>query len=265
MFIPSYDCQTAVAWAIELPEHSGEEPARCPRHLCSEGCSALSSRDCRLWSSNPDQDNDCKGQTGGGRDSEFLLPNQVSSPTRTHGPLAVQSEAGPAVAREEPVHFQLPMQNTSAVTAALKTTTLSQSAALHSVFGQHREEVWVQFWRQGKLILVAGLRPPPEFLLSEIARHTPPSPGGIIRRPSRRGHEMSEQGCRGATDVCTRAHPVRAQAVKAGLLGLFFFDPCAWQCCNFARAEGWLFYDEHACSACRRRACCVPQMESQHE
>ena len=226
--------------ATEAPDHSGQEAAQAAGHPPAACTSVL--RPSSL------EEGTC--------DEELLLPNQVHSPgmKRERALLAVEQSEDIAQACEEhecetaSTRVRDSIKSLQITSAATASPGIMRRARDH--YGTER---WLPYWRDGKLILVSGLRPPPEVLLKEIARHTPMSPSSIIRQPAHPDNRMTLPEPT-ANDVCTRAHPVQTQAIKAGLLGSYFFDPRAWQCCNSARAEGWESYDLHACPACRRRS-----------
>jgi hypothetical protein len=128
---------------------------------------------------------------------------------------------------------------------------------------------WRAYRRSGRFMMLTGAHQPPEFLLREIAKHTPAE--SVLRQPeTAAGHanaareeakteSRSAKPCdpeqRPPPALCTRTHPVTVKQLNAGLYGIFFFDPQASQCCNTARAStGWVSYRMHACQDCRRRA-----------
>jgi len=128
---------------------------------------------------------------------------------------------------------------------------------------------WRAYRRSGRFMMLTGAHQPPEFLLREIAKHTPAE--SVLRQPETvAGHahaakaeakteSRSAKSCdpeqRPPPALCTRTHRVTVKQLNAGLYGIFFFDPQASQCCNTARAStGWVSYRMHACQDCRRRA-----------
>lgn len=146
--------------------------------------------------------------------------------------------------------------------------------------------LWVPYQRAGKFMMVAaatssqwGLQSQraPESLLATIAKHTPQhQPGYVLRQPScahavtptTSSHHHSTSSPHTADSakssssssassrpaICSRVQPVNAQLINAGLLGVFIFDPNAWQCCNTAKVKGWRMYQDHACAHCKERA-----------
>ena len=207
-------------------------------------------------------------------DAPFVLPNQIESPSssRTRSAPDAPSAAAGAQTRVDLAdvkvafqgHIKKPVQHAELAAPSLAASSVSPRLLPHAHTRVPRpEELWLPCWVDGKLILVTGQRGvagsrPPAFLLKEIARHSPPSqPGGIARQPNCASLQADEfPGAANAADkeICSRILPVRVQAINAGLLGCFFFDPCAWQCCNTAKAGGWNAYDQLACSQCRCRA-----------
>lgn len=129
---------------------------------------------------------------------------------------------------------------------------------------------WVPYQRAGKFMMVAAAtstqwgvqtQRAPEYLLAEIAKHTPQHQAGYVLRQPARTHTVTptttahhEDDVSKSAPICSRVQPVNAQLVNAGLLGAFVFDPNAWQCCNTAKANGWRMYQDHACAHCKQRA-----------